>query len=99
MLATIPIYHPFWYLILVLSVTLTPSRPLPQPSRPYANLVSLHLAYIWRSVAGRSDIDSSGHFVEEAGPFSPTLFLPAEALLNRVTEQFLIYHLVGYVLT
>lgn len=78
-------------------MTLTPSRPLPVPSRPHANLVSLHLAYIWRSAAGRNDMDSSGHLFGEAGPFSPTLFLPAEALLNRVTEQFFIYHLVGYV--
>ncbi|KAH0832191.1 hypothetical protein J3R83DRAFT_13109 [Lanmaoa asiatica] len=76
-------------------LTLTPSRPLPHASRPRANLVSLHLFYIWRTLAGRSDTVSSGHLVEEVDPFSPTLFLPAEALLNRVTEQFLIYHLVG----
>lgn len=80
-------------------VTLTPSRPLPHPSRPHANLVSLHLAYIWRTVTGRSDIVNSRHLVEEINPFSPTLFLPAEVLLNRVTEQFLIYHLAGCVVT
>lgn len=74
-------------------VTLTPSRPLPYASRPHANLVSLHLAYIWRTVAGRSDVTDSAHLVEDSNPFSPTLFLPAEALLNRLTEQFLIYHL------
>ena len=74
-------------------VTLTPSRPLPYASRPHANLVSLHLAYIWRTVAGRSDTIDSGHLVEETNPFSSTLFLPAEALLNRLTEQFLTYHL------
>lgn len=91
--------HPFWYYIPFLSVTLTPSRPLPQPSRPHASLVSLHLAYIWKSVSGCSDVDSSNHLVEGAGPFSSALFLPAEALLNRVTDQFLTYHLVGYVLT
>ncbi|KAF8558383.1 hypothetical protein OG21DRAFT_1494145 [Imleria badia] len=76
-------------------LTLTPSRPLPDASRPHANLVSLHLVYIWRTVAGRSDITDSGPLVEEINPFSPTLFLPAEALLSRVTEQFLIYHLVS----
>ncbi|KAG8214745.1 hypothetical protein J3R82DRAFT_9834 [Butyriboletus roseoflavus] len=79
----------------VFQVTLTPSRPLPHASRPHANLVSLHLAYIWKTVARRSDTVNSGHLLEEANPFSQTLFLPAEALLNRVTEQFLIYHFVG----
>lgn len=81
--------------LITLSVTLTPSRPLPQPSRPHVYLASLHLAYIWRSVAEGSDIDSPDHLVEESSPFSPTLFLPVEALLNRVTEQILINHLVG----
>ncbi|KAG6372870.1 hypothetical protein JVT61DRAFT_7305 [Boletus reticuloceps] len=76
-------------------LTLTPSRPLPDASRPHANLVSLHLAYTWRTVTRRSDIANSGHLVEDTNPFSPTLFLPSEALLNRVTEQFLIYHLVS----
>lgn len=83
----------------VFQVTLTPSRPLPYASRPHANLVSLHLAYIWKTVARRSDTVNSGHMVEEASPFSPTLFLPATALLNRATELFLIYHFVGYVVT
>ena len=79
-------------------VTLTPSRPLPDASRLHANLVSLHLVYIWRT-AGRSDITDSGPLVEEINPFAPTLFLPAEALLTRVTEQFIINHLVRFVST
>ncbi|KAG9315594.1 hypothetical protein JVU11DRAFT_3232 [Chiua virens] len=48
------------------------------------------------TVAPRNgDTIDSGHLVEKANPFASTLFLPTEALLNRVTEQFLISHLVG----
>lgn len=81
------------------SVTLTPARPLPYVPRPHANLVSLHLVYIWRTVAGCCDIPDSDHLADETNPFSQTLLLPAEALLNRVTEQFLVYHLVRFVST
>ncbi|KAF9219253.1 hypothetical protein BS17DRAFT_804499, partial [Gyrodon lividus] len=80
---------------LSLAVTLTPSRSLPYTSRPHANLVSLHLSYIWKTIGRRKDKDNSGDLMEDVNPFSPTLFLPTEALLNRVTIQFLTYHLVG----
>ncbi|KIJ59482.1 hypothetical protein HYDPIDRAFT_33170 [Hydnomerulius pinastri MD-312] len=78
-----------------LSVTLTPSRSVPRTSRPHANLVSLHLAYIWKTVGRRKDAYNSSDMIEEVNPFSSTLYLPTESLLTRVTEQFLTYHFVG----
>ncbi|KIK88798.1 hypothetical protein PAXRUDRAFT_39297, partial [Paxillus rubicundulus Ve08.2h10] len=75
--------------------TLTPSRSLPRTSRPHANLISLHLAYVWKTIGRCKDTDKSSDLIEEVDPFSPTLFLPTEALLNRVTVQFLTSHLVG----
>lgn len=90
---------PFLLVSDLVSVTLTPSRVLPDASRPHANLVSLRLAYIWRTIPRFCDVAESDHMVEEINPFAPTLFLPAETLLNRVNEQFLIYHLTRSVPT
>ncbi|KAF8837910.1 hypothetical protein BDN67DRAFT_1013480 [Paxillus ammoniavirescens] len=76
-------------------ITLTPSRSLPRTSRPHAKLISLHLAYVWKTIGRRKDTANSGDLIEKVDPFSPILFLPIEALLNRVTVQFLTSHLVG----
>ncbi|KAI6030690.1 hypothetical protein F5J12DRAFT_303832 [Pisolithus orientalis] len=76
-------------------MTLTPSRSLSHTLRPHIVLTSLELSFAWKTV--RKDTGEwDGHFLAVCdSPFSTTMYLPAEALLGRVTEQFLVHHLVG----
>lgn len=75
-------------------MTLTPSRSLSHTLRPHVVLASLELSFAWKTV--RKDTgDWNSHFIPVCdSPFSATMYLPAETLLGRVTEQFLVQHLV-----
>lgn len=74
---------------------LTPSRSISHTLRPHVLLISLELFFAWKTVRKDTE-DWDGHFMAVCdSPFSPTMYLPAETLLGRVTKQFLVQHLVG----
>lgn len=76
-------------------MTLTPSRSISHTLRPHVLLTSLELFFAWKTVRKDTE-DWDGHFMAVCdSPFSPTMYLPAETLLGRVTKQFLVQHLVG----
>ncbi|KAI6121014.1 hypothetical protein EV401DRAFT_1952806, partial [Pisolithus croceorrhizus] len=78
--------------------TLTPSRSISHTLRPHVLLTSLELSFAWKTVRKDTE-DWDGHFMAVCdSPFSPTMYLPAETLLGRVTKQFLAQHLVGQTL-
>ncbi|KAH7910854.1 hypothetical protein BJ138DRAFT_1152000 [Hygrophoropsis aurantiaca] len=82
----------------VTKMTLTSSRSPPRISRPHANLVSIDLAYIWKNTRRNTDQGPERNvnlLSNDDNPFSTQLFLPFESVLNRVTDQFMTYHLVG----
>jgi hypothetical protein len=86
----------FNYILCVLTfvtVTLSATRNVPRETRlTHATLVSISILYRWRSKP--QVITGAADFLDHPNPFSSTLFLPLQTILNMTVEKFVSVHLV-----